>query len=85
MRRSNKLDRGGTGRAGQLNRCVETVYNIYRATSDGCGRNASVYYVYPKRCTISAERAKCAKGLAEDRGGTGLGKGGFNSRRWWHR
>ena len=71
VRRSKKFHRGGTGRAGQLNRCVETVYILYRATSDGCGRNASVYYVYTKRCTISAESAKCAKGLGEDRGGTG--------------
>ena len=32
---------GGGGRAGQRTLCAETI----RDTSDGCGRNASVYHV----------------------------------------
>ena len=48
----NKRERGGRGGGGgKLNLCTET---------DSCGRNASVYHLYPVSRTTGEKRAECS-------------------------
>ena len=61
-----KQEKGG-GEAGQLNMCTATV-NPSRDKSDGFGKNAPVFHVYPAFRTTSKERAKCLKTSGWERG-----------------
>ena len=51
-----------------INLCAETIKPVWRGTeSDGCGRNESVYHVYPSSCITGEERAECLRGWGEGR------------------
>ena len=49
--------------------CARKLKILYGDKCDGCGRNASVYHVYPVSRTTSDKRAECSK--------VGGGEGGF--------
>ena len=52
----NKRERGGGWRKRAGNSiCARELQILRRDKSDGCGRIASVYHVYPVNCTISEE------------------------------
>ena len=62
--------RKGVGRRGSL-----ITVNPSRDKSDGFGKNAPVFHVYPAFRTTSKERAKCLKTSGWERGiGTALGR-----------
>ena len=73
----NKRERGagagGDGRGNSI--CAWELYILEGDTSDGFGRNAPVYHVYPVSCTTSEETAECSKGWMVG----GWGKRAFNS------
>ena len=52
----------------------ENYQAFYGGKSDGCGRNESVYHVYPVSCTTGEGRAECSKRRAVL--GEGLGEEG---------
>ena len=68
-----KRERGGGGDGRDNNLSARKLQILEGDKSDGCGRNASVYHVYPVSRTTGEERAECSNGWGC--GGDGI----FNS------